>query len=233
MRPLGVIIAVLLVSFSLHLGCVAAVPADGDSAVAGDAIDTLPEAFELYFQWVNPTNVKVEFDMVIDNSAPIHFELSRGNSLAILVGLNQEQDREPITVAADNVSVVRVNTNCPDDVVFENISFGDVFAGTMIPFAQGAAADETTLSVESGVVQPATFVCYSAWQIIVEDSSIVVTAFDREPIGTGESEVEVGASIDTNPAPPTTDPVETDNTRPLPVDIAPRIIDGPPSIGPG
>jgi len=217
-----------------------------DSGVAGvvvseqadaqsDPTDTLAEAFQLFIQWVNTTDVKVEFDVVVDNDPnPPHFELSAGTSAAILIAPIDEAARDPIGVAADNVSVLRTASNCPNEVVFENISYGDFFYGEDIPFAQAAAPAEGTLGVDSaGVMQPVSYICYSAWQVIVNNSSVTVTALDRQAGASDESEVDAAEAVRHTSSSDTTstDTTTTTDTAPRPLaEIAPREVEGDPSI---
>ena len=211
------------------------------TGVASNQVDTLAEVFQVYIQWVNPTNVKTEFDMVVDNNPPVHFELQADRSLAILIGQNEVVERDPIFVDADNVTVVRVNTACPEQILFENIFFGDEFFAGDIVMAQSVLAYEAPFEPDGvptrfgdGVLEPAEFFCFSAWQIIVAESDMIITALDRAAAGVDEAEVEadevLSGAVDP-PRPNASEPEEgAGAARGLPEDLAPRTLEGAPFI---
>lgn len=204
--------------------------------VASNQIDTLGEAFSFYVQWINTNDVKVEFDMTIDNEAPVHFELPRRESLSILIDPAVEEERDPIGLDADNVIVVRINADCPDRILFTNVVFGDAFSSGDIVFEQSTVgvADETGFGPdENGVLQPVTFFCFTSWQIIVQDSSITITGLDRAAVGVDEAEVVADDALrGEQEEPPAEDTLGAPPPEPRPLPAGPRIIDGPPTIGP-
>jgi hypothetical protein len=81
--------------------------------------------------------------------------------------------------------------NCPQQVNFFNVEFGDEFFAGFIPFVQGGFAGEGDLAGESGDFEAATYFCYSAWQLTVNDSNINVSALDRQANSEDEGEVDV------------------------------------------
>ena len=205
------------------------------TGVASNQVDTLAEVFQVYVQWVNPTNVKVEFDLIVDNNPPVHFELQADRSLAILIGQNEVVERDPIFVDADNVSVVRVNTTCPDLIVFENIVFGDEFFTGDIVMAQSDVASEDNFGPDDeGILQPVLFFCYSAWQIVVTDSGMTITGLDRAASPANEGEVEADELLSGAVDPPLANESEPEEeggaARGLPEDLAPRTLEGAPFI---
>lgn len=203
------------------------------TGVASNQVDTLAEVFQVYIQWINPTNVKTEFDMIVDANPPVHFELQADRSLAILIGQNEVVERDPIFLDANNVTVVRVNTTCPDLIVFENIRFGDEFFTGNIVFAQSDVSSEDNFGVDDeGILQPVLFFCYSAWQIAVGDSGMTIAGLDRaaSPANEGEVEADELLSGAVDPPQPNEPEPEEGAARGLPEDLAPRTLEGAPFI---
>lgn len=133
-----------------------------------DPADTLAETTVLLFQWVNTLDVRTEFDFQVDDQTIQHIELPARSSVNL-----------------------RLTGNCPQQVNFFNVEFGDEFFAGFIPFVQGGFAGEGDLAAEGGDFQPATFFCFSSWQLTVNDSNIDVSALDRQANSTDEGEVNV------------------------------------------
>lgn len=161
-----------IVCFLLPLSCgsaqVALFPASQDPA------DTLAETTVLLFQWVNTLDVRTEFDFQVDDQEIQHVELPARSAINL-----------------------RMVGNCPQQVNFFNVEFGDEFFAGFIPFVQGDFAGEGSLAAESGEFEPATYFCYSAWQLTVNDSNITVAALDRQANSEDEGEVDVTEVLST------------------------------------
>ena len=230
---LGVVGGVSMLCMNCGSGTVSSVRGTV-TGVASNQVDTLAEVFQVYIQWINPTNVKTEFDLIVDNNPPVHFELQADRSLAILIGQNEVVERDPIFLDANNVTVVRVNTTCPDLIVFENILFGDEFFTGDIVMAQSDVADEDNFPGDGDFLEPVLFFCYSAWQVVVADSGMTITALDRAAGPANEGEVEADELLSGEVDPPLPNAPEPEEeggaTRGLPEDLAPRPIDGAPFI---
>jgi hypothetical protein len=147
----------------------------------------MAETTQLLFQWVNTLGVKLEFDLVVDDDAPQHVE-----------------------VAARSVVNLRLKGECPQMVLFENIEFGDEFFAGVVPFVQSNVASEGDLAGEDGEFKPATFFCYSAWQLVVNASNITVAGLDRQANSEDEGEGDVSDLL--NPPDDTTTTTTTPRT---------------------
>lgn len=153
------------------------------SPATSDINDTLAETSVLLFQWVNTTNTKVEFDFTVDANDAQHVEM-----------------------APSAVVNLRLTGECPDNVLFSNIQFGDEYFAGIIPFEQSNVASEGDLAGESGTFMPAQFFCFSSWQLVVNNSDITVAALDRQANSVDEGETATSdlfsnGADQTNPPP--------------------------------
>ena len=133
-----------------------------------DPVDTLAETTVLLFQWVNTQDVRAEFDFQVDDQEIQHVELPAKSAVNL-----------------------RFTGDCPQQVNFFNVEFGDEFFAGFIPFVQGGFAGEGDLAGESGEFEPATYFCFSSWQLVINDSNITVAALDRQANSEDEGEVDV------------------------------------------
>ena len=110
------------------------------SPATNDINDTLAETSVLLFQWVNTTKTKVEFDFTVDANDAQHVEM-----------------------APSAIVNLRLTGECPDNVLFSNIQFGDEYFAGVIPFEQSNVPSEGELDAASGTFMPATLCCVPSW----------------------------------------------------------------------
>ena len=177
-------------------------------AASADISDTLAETSVLLFQWVNTQDVRAEFDFTIDADAPQHVELP-----------------------PRSVVNLRLTGQCPQSVTFTNIEFADEFFAGTIPFLQYGFASEGDRAAESCEFIPASFFCFSSWQIVINDSNITVAAMDRQANSEDEGESTVTDLFSTDTTNQTSPPPRSDpndpNTLDPPSSPDPTTLSGP------